>query len=502
MARHESERCGGRPAVAWILILLSIFPVVSHPARLDIAPRITIKEILSDNINLVNKDKKDERITQAVPGVSIKGGSGRVDLDLDYSYEYLDYSKNTRPSSDFTNFRGRLRAEAIRKQLFLSANGTIRQRLNNQDRRLLVDNINPANRSDVYTYDAGLSYRGAIGSRALTEIDMDYGVVNFENEQDVADATTQDLTVLVYDKSEDAQAWNLRYGYRGVQRDRDDDVQYITVDAEFDKELRRGLALIVEAGYRNDDVRTLENIRNNGYFTTLGLRWTPTPTWYLDAAYGRNSSRASLRYTPSSRTLVEIRFNDTEIGNNPGSVWRLNATHRARRSEWTLSYEEDSTNSQSLAVIGGRPPLIEVGGTTINANSDIFRFTNEDFIRKSMSMKTALYSMKSTLRISLAREKREFLESGKDERAYGGNANWTWRLSPRSRSVLSGGWVNRTDDVSRIDDTFWFVGASLEKNFTPRASASMEFRHVDRNARQDEGDYVENRLALGARVIF
>ena len=183
-------------------------------------------------------------------------------------------------------------------------------------------------------------------------------------------------------------------------------------------------------------------------------------------------------------------------------MWQVNLSHKTRRSEWGVNYEEDSTNSQSLALIGGRPPLIEVGGTTVNTSANIFRFTNEDFIRKSMSLKGALYSSKSVVRFSLSNEKREFLKSNEDERAYGGNANWTWQLSPHASSVLSGGWVNRTDDSSGLDDTFWFVGASLDKQFSPRVSASLEFRHIDRNALQNQADYVENRLALGARVIF
>ena len=439
---------------------------------------------------------------QAVPAISVKGESQRIDIDLDYSYEYLGFSRKKHLNADFTNFRSDLQAEIIRKQLFFNANSTVRQRLNNQERRLIVDNINPANRSDVYAYNAGIRYQGNIGSKALTEINMDYGIVNYENEEDVADATVQDLTVLVYDKNKYVRAWEIKYDYRGVQRDRDDDVQYITIDSEIDRALSRGVSLIFEAGYRNDDVRTLENIRNDGYFFNIGLRWLPMPALLLDGVYGRNSSRARMRFTPSIRTFVEISFNDTDIGNNPGSVWRLNATHKARRSQWSLSYEEDATNSQSLAVIGGRPPLLEIGGTTINANNDIFRFTNEDFIRKSFSFRVSYKNMRSVFKANIAREKREFLESGKDERAYGGNGSWTWHFSPQSSSILSGGWVDRTDSVSSLKDTFWFMGASVEKNFTSRVSASLEYRHVDRNARRNLDDYVENRLALGIRMIF
>ncbi len=93
----------------WILLLTC--PVVSW-GRMNIEPRLTLREEYNDNIYLDSENEESDFITTAIPGISFLMDSNYLNLDLDYGLEFRLYSDNNDGDETDINDIQRIRLQA------------------------------------------------------------------------------------------------------------------------------------------------------------------------------------------------------------------------------------------------------------------------------------------------------------------------------------------------------------------------------------------------------
>ncbi len=74
--------------------------------RIEVSPRISIKEEYDDNITLLNKNPIGDYSTTVSPGLKISADSGSNGLDLDYEFGWVKYHKSTK--NDYIQHLGTL----------------------------------------------------------------------------------------------------------------------------------------------------------------------------------------------------------------------------------------------------------------------------------------------------------------------------------------------------------------------------------------------------------
>ncbi|HSP00475.1 MAG TPA: hypothetical protein VLN90_03315, partial [Thioalkalivibrio sp.] len=99
-------------------------------------------------------------------------------------------------------------------------------------------------------------------------------------------------------------------------------------------------------------------------------------------------------------------------------------------------------------------------------------------------------------------EQREYEVSNREERVTGVAANATWRVAPRTRLVLNASVQEISYSLDDRQDTYYITGAGLVRDMTPRTTASLNYRFVERESNLAGSDYQENRITASFRASF
>jgi len=159
----------------WGMMILCLVCGAAAAGTWSITPRLGGSEILTDNINLSHENKKKEYISRLVPGLAIKGGGNRINMDIDYALEHLVYEKDSSRDSSYSQLRANVSADLVKNSLSFNVDSTIRQQIIDPQNRIVLDNLNAANRSNVFTYNMGPTLKNHFGAYATSELDFRFG---------------------------------------------------------------------------------------------------------------------------------------------------------------------------------------------------------------------------------------------------------------------------------------------------------------------------------------
>lgn len=483
------------------------------PARADdllLRPRVELRETYSDNMRLLpDGQAASASLTEVKPGFALSAHGRRLDLDLDYTLDYLDYRGGGGQSGVQHRLQSGLAAELVDEWLFLDAGAQITRRPTDTfGARLIDDGGNPATRAQVRTYHLAHVLRHRFG-------DLASGQLRYKRDgldsSDVALASSRgDAALITLDSGSAFQrlGWGAQYDAR-----RRTDAIAGTVDSSIWGASVRlplpaapTLALSASVGHERHNYPT-QGERSGGPSWSAGLGWRPSPRTTLELSAGH-------------------RFY--------GATYALAASHRARRLFTTLSYNEDITTIQAqllntaptsaadlldrlwrgaLPDPAARQSAIEAfmrdTGIASASAASINSFANRSFLQKSLQASMALQGARSTAILNgyVTQRQAQGTASGaaatdaiQATRQLGLQALWNWRLTPHTLATLS----------AAADRAELSGGARVDHHLTVRLALSEQLGHglragIElRTLRQRDGSTPvrENAVALTLLASF
>jgi uncharacterized protein (PEP-CTERM system associated) len=310
-----------RLAPAALLALL-----LAPPAQADwkFTPALGLTQTYTDNVGLQSRElARSEWVTQASPGFSILHDNRRLKLNGAYQLNYFSYGKDvigdTRDSQQ--QYQAAAQGIVIDDLLFFDASaarGT--QSISAFGPQQNGNLYARANTADVSTWRVSPYLRHRFGARAdLTArytrdaVDAGIGALGTSDGESI-DVQLASGTLFR------TLGWGLSYGRQDLTGERAGDSSSEFAAANLRYRLSRTLSLTATGGYDRYDYESVNGAPTEGRNWSAGFDWTPSPRTRLQLAGGRHFY---------------------------GKTWDLSASHRSRRSVWSINYNDEITNSRA-----------------------------------------------------------------------------------------------------------------------------------------------------------
>jgi uncharacterized protein (PEP-CTERM system associated) len=488
--RRLRFRVAGAPT-AGLLMMASMGAYAQEAATgagpqrvVSVVPRVSISEVLTNNVGLSATNPQAEQITQISPGIRVNVAGGRARAYFDYSHSELLYAQDSsrQQSQNALNTFGTL--EVLDNWAYLDFSGNISQQAISAFGAQSIDNtsVNP-NRTEVSTYRLSPYVRGRLGnvanyearySRAITSSDATVG----------SGVTTVDAIVKV---GADRAFGNLGWSADASQQTAD-----------------------YSAG------RQTESERLN-----LGLSYAFTPQLSVSARAGReannyttldkesyDTSGVGVNWSPSERTKLSASLDHRPFGD----AHSVSFEHRTPRTAWKFSDSKDvstTPNQLGFASLGAiydllfsqfaslepdeiaRARLINAylqsNGISPNAPVISSFLTSAVSLQRRQDLSFALLGARDTITLVATRSESSRLDTlsvGFDPnsstliRQRGFSANYAHRLTPEySLGVLAS--QQDTAGVSSLQDTrLRLLSIQVMGKVGKNAAASVGVRRV------------------------
>lgn len=521
-----------------------------------ITPRISVGAIYSDNIKLAPANAaEDDLVLDVEPGISIRKRGGRLDLRLDYTAQGLLYANHSDANTVNHQLQGFGSAEIFQKYFFLDAYSAISQVsatssgrtgspaslafLSNLDLGLpgaagLFQSFGTSdeialtdNQTTGYRYGISPYWRQNIGGWVEGLLRYRYDGVRYDDQNKVTTTQGEQQTVnadsqintLMFDLNSgrrfDIINWNMGYFYQRQQLDNatgsnvtaNGEDRRERLDAKITYRLSRYWALLANAGYEDSQVTGFENARDGSYWG-LGAIWTPNRFLEVGGLYGPDVNLIALRWNPSTRTSLDVRRRDRNVGVESGVHWQGTFKHQARASTWSVTYLDEVTNEQqllgsSLLAVGadGQPLALEEQGQSISAEGP-FGLTNRNFRRKRLDAGVVYRRGPTGISVNAFSEERQTQDAKSIESTYGAGALWTWRFAPQVASFIGGGWEHDDLGEEAQRNDYWVSIVGLAQAFTPNFGGLISYRYYQNDAGSAEQEFRENRLNVRFNMKF
>lgn len=310
-----------RLAPAALLALL-----LAPPAQADwkFTPTVGLTQTYTDNVGLQSREfARSEWVTQASSGFSVFQDGPRLKLNGAYQLNLFSHGKDilgdTRDSQQ--QYQAGAQAVVIDDLLFFDASasrGT--QNLSAFGPQMNGNLYARANTTDVSTWRVSPYLRHRFGSRAdlsarYTRDSVDTGTRGLGNSEGATADVGLSSGVLF-----DTLGWGLSYRRQDLKNERSGESTSENAVANLSYRLARTLSLTATGGYDRYNYDSL------GGAPTEGSNWS-----------------AGIDWTPSSRTRLQLAGGRHFYGN----TWDLAASHRSRRTVWSINYDDQITNSRA-----------------------------------------------------------------------------------------------------------------------------------------------------------
>jgi len=532
----------------------------------QITPRVSVGTTYSDNIKLAPANAaEDDLVLEVEPGVSVRKQGGRVDLRLDYTLQGLLYANHGDANTINHQLQTFGSAEIFQKHFFLDAYGAIAQVPTTSSGR--TDNAGSAvmgglpasltflsnldlglpgsaglfrsfgssdtiaitdNQVTGYRYGLSPYWRQDIGGWVEGLLRYRYDGVRYDDqnegttqqgEQQTVNADSQINTLTLDLKSSrrfNRINWNINYLYKNQQLDHastgsnamdsgEDRREH--VDAKITYRLSRYWSLLANAGYEDSQVTGFENAQDGSYWG-LGAVWSPNRFLEIGGLYGPDVNLIALRWNPSTRTYLDVRRRDRNVGVESGVHWQGTFKHQARASVWSVTYVDEVTNEQQLlgssllAVGADGQPLALTGQDPTVSSEGRLGVTNRNFRRKRLDAGVVYRRGATGISVNAFNEERETQNAQSIESTYGAGALWTWRFAPRIASFIGGGWERDDLGQQAQRNDYWVSTVGLAQAFAPNFGGLISYRYYQNDASSAEREFRENRLNVRFNMKF
>ncbi len=497
-----------------------LYHTSSYAVNWNIIPSVQVQEIYSDNIRLSKGNEKSALVTEVDPGVSIIGRTARTTLNLNYRMQNLynaggDNGLNTSNQLQYNSSN-----VLVQNKLFLTSRSSISQQ-NINNTQIAVDNISGAgNRTTVSTFGLSPYWTPTFGHYANGRLGVNYDTFHTGSGSSsgaISDSNTLGENIQINSGSKFSRvSWGLSFNNNESFRSdsNNDNVRFQNSSAIVRPYINKNFNVFAQSGYSNNSFQSTTTTNNNGFFYTFGGKWTPSRHYSLEAGYGNNSF-VTAYISPMQRLSWVTTYRDNSIGLNSGKTWQTALNYRTRRSNWSLTHDNDTTTTQEILANLQVSPLFNGVGQQL----PIFRLnltnslTNDVIVRKTWNFSVSFRSGKTTLSSNAFNENRVFQVSGIHEKVKGINASWNWQFAPKTSVYLQPTW----QEIERVGgfflngiaqsfgptkDTRYDIAVGLSQAITRKISGRLEVRHINQTSDIKTNDYQENRATATMFMRF
>lgn len=495
--------------------ILLIYPACSTAADWKVTPRLTLVETYTDNVTLATQgNEKSDFITQISPGVSLTGTGARLKVNANYTMQNIFYANESNGNRIAQQLNAGANAELIKNFFFLDSTANIGQQNISLLGPLTTNNENITNnRTNVKTYSISPYIRHDFSNFASSQARYTHNAVYTGVEGQSGSQSDRILFSLTSGSAFRTLSWGLQYsnqkisglGTSGGNEQYRGNLRY-RVSSKF--------SLTGTSGYQKFSYISTTG-KSAGSFWTAGFVWTPSARTNITA----NTGKAFF-----------------------GTTYTLSASHRTRRSAWSLNYNQNITTSRdqflATAAIDTASFLNQLwtssipdsvvrqqtvdafildNGLSASYVDPINFVTNRFFLQKRLQGTVALSGVRNTLVFSMFHMLREAQTSREvdsvlfgtnsfalndNTKQIGGNALWSWKIGPRTTANIGAMYAkSQTLETVGENETKTFrVG--LTKQIQPKLNGAINFRHVERKSNQISGDSRENALIASLIMRF
>jgi len=487
-------------------VYITVYQAPVFALNWTLHPNISLRQIYSDNINLSNTDISSALVTEINPGLSINGSSPISTFDLNYNLQAL-YNAQGRSGTDFHNqLQMNTDYELIQNRLFMDSSSSISQQ-NNSNRQIAADNISGNDSSStISTFMISPYWTPHFKNIADGEFRLTYDRVSSEQnageENTLSDSNSFSQNIhLNSGQYFSLFSWSLSFNNREQNNEDSESVTFQDSQLEVRYAIARKFSVFARGGHSNNSYSTNSDSSNNGFSYTFGGQWEPSQRLRVEAGYGNNKF-VTVEVSPFNRLHWITTYSNNDIGLNTGSRWDTELNYNTRRTDWNLSYSEDTVTTQQL--------LLEQQVLNTTDTSDLFdrntglpTLTDEVFITKTFSLSYSFQTGKSNISANVYKTFRTYELSDNDEDVTGVSASWNWDFMRRTNSNLQVGWQKtESDGVDSFSDKRFNFSASITRNILSHLNGSIEYRFVDQSSSDDFNQYSENRVTANLSLTY
>ena len=508
--------------VQTVITILMICPAYSSAAEWKIVPRLSLLETYSDNVALAEPGKeKSDFITQINPGISLSGTGARLKVNLSYTMQNIFYANQSNQNSTFHQLTARENAELIKNFFFLDSTASISQQNISLLGPLTNNNENITNnRANVKTYSISPYILHNFSNFASTQARYTHNAVYTDLGGLSASQSDSVLLSLTSGSAFRSLGWGLNYNKQKIDGlgtsigGLSNSVENELYLGNLRYRVSSKFSLTGTSGYQKFSYTSITG-KSAGSFWTAGFIWTPAERTNITA----NTGKAFF-----------------------GTTYTLTASHRTRRSAWSLSANQNITTARDQFLIPATTdtasflnqlwtsnipdPLMRQ--QTVDAfirdnrlSASIFDpinfLTNRFFLQKRLQATVAFSGAKNTLVFSIFNSLSEPQTSGDANsilfgtnnfvlnsatKQIGGNALWSWRASSRTSANIGAVYIKSNILATGNEDETKTFSIGLAQQIRAKLNGALILRHVERTSNLNIGEYRENALTASLNMSF
>jgi len=506
-----------------------IVPNAANAFEWRIHPTLSMSEVFSDNLALSDTAKKSGFVSEVAPGISMIGQSPWSNFNLNYRLQGLYNAGGNDTLETHNQLQMNSLYQAVRNTLFLRTSSSIHQQ-NINNSYIATDNITGnRDRTTVTNFDISPYWTPHFGQYASGLLRGGYRQTSFNNsgfveneepQNQISDSSTYSVNGRLLSGSKFGKIrWNLNYSLDHQNRDSGEDVQFERYDGYLSYFINRKFNVYANLGYANNDYQTDNEGIKNGFFYTLGGRWSPSRWYSLEAGFGNNYN-VTVRFNPSNHLTGFVTYRYKNVGLNTGSSWESNINYRAEHGFARFRYHQDTTTVQQILTQqydfnvfdpSGNVLINPETGTPYIITIDFPLLVDDVIINKQGTLTFGYQSGKSYYDISLYNTRRTYALNPQQDNVFGATASWRWQIESRLNLYLRPTWqstdISNTgaDSSNNRYDVSLGLSRSVPINLGWRPSvmqARLELRHISQMSDLSTNDYTENRATASFAVRF
>lgn len=513
-----------------LICLLCLLPALAWGGDWKFTRGITLSERYSDNVDLdATGQEQSDWITEITPRLSLRREGARLKANVDYSLQGLVYANDSERSTLNHNLNGRANAELLEEWFYLDASARVAQVLDTLSGGAgQGDGVGIGNTSTVAAYSLSPYLKHRFGSAATVEARLARDEV-LVGQSGISDsATTRFKLSAVSGTYFFPLSWSANYTKEDTGNSVGADTGSERANANARYQLSRKFGLLAQASMeKNDFTGASTKVRDYSYYG-FGGYYTPSRHLSLDALYNYsddgNFLSGSVTLNPTLRTTINATTTQRAFGRS----YAFSLSHRTRKSNWSLRYQDEYATSQQqflthvnhgnrylcanperteahyedlpLGVLPSDPDNCLLLG--VLGHNELNQL-NQTYLSKNL-IGTVSYSLRrNTWLLSLYDNQREFqgLGGGGDS-TRGLRASWSLKPAAHMTYTLTGAMSRVESTLDGREDDLWSLSLAATRQFQPKVTGSLELRHQTRDSNLANEDYSENSLAARLNMTF
>ncbi len=439
----------------------------------DIAPKVSLAQIYSDNIGLAPSGlREDDFVTRLDAGIELTGQSARFRGVLDYNALGLVYWDNSDFNDIFHQGNGALRFDAVPDRFFIEASTRYYQRLRSRA-GVGGDIVNVGvDRTDVWEFGISPTYKHRFGNWSDLRASYAYDRIDYEvSDLRELDSQSHRFTVdLTSGTAFSTFGWELSFDREETDFDDGSSVTFQTAEALGRWNVSDRFSAFAAVGDEDNS------------FEQDPPRARPSDTFW----------RVGGTFQPGPRTFLEGFVGERYFGTTFG----LDFEHRIRDGRLFAGY------SEALETVGRgrRGQLIDDDGLPVfdpGTGDPVFEEPDllaGAFLRKRFEAGASITRPRTQASVRIYNVKREFELTSREEDSYGIIIDADWQASARI-NVYGDLRYEDTDfaDIQGREDSLFTLRLGARRDIARQTTAAIDYRYTTRDSNQGF-DYQENRL--------